>query len=61
MSVVVLRTDRMAELRELLEAMGMEFEVEKHGSGPEHFACEKNGVVLEIYPADDRKEPIQFL
>lgn len=29
------------------------FEKEKHGSGVEHYAYEKNGIVFEIYPENN--------
>lgn len=32
------------------ERLGLEFVPEKHGNGPEHFACAYDGSVLEIYP-----------
>lgn len=46
----VLRTDDMDKLVSFFSDLGLTFKTEKHGSGPEHYACEKNGKVLEIYP-----------
>lgn len=31
--------------------LGLEFVKHAHGSGPEHYACEMPGFVLELYPA----------
>jgi hypothetical protein len=46
----VLRVDDIEKMRAFLEALGLTFVREKHGSGPEHYSCERNGRVLEIYP-----------
>jgi len=50
--VVVLKTAHMETVVETLSALGLTFVPEKHGDGPEHFACEANGVVFEIYPGE---------
>src|ERR1041385_8644803 len=31
--------------------LGLEFDKHSHGSGPEHYACDLDGTVFEIYPA----------
>ncbi|MCM3109575.1 VOC family protein [Lederbergia lenta] len=31
--------------------LGLEFNLEKHGNGPEHYACELGNLVFEIYPS----------
>jgi hypothetical protein len=36
------------------EALGLEFEKEKHGDGPIHFSHSSGDLVIEIYPADGR-------
>lgn len=46
----VIRTRDIESMREFLETFGLTFVLEKHGSGPEHYACEIEGKVLEIYP-----------
>ena len=30
---------------------------EQHGSGPAHFAAEKDGIVIELYPGDEGAAP----
>lgn len=50
MSVLVLRVDDMERTRMFFEQMGLTFVKEKHGKGPEHYACEHGENVLEIYP-----------
>ncbi len=38
------------ESRKYYELLGVSFAREKHGNGPEHFAGELEGIVLELYP-----------
>lgn len=51
-NVLVLNTDKdnMEKVKTFLESFGLEFALEKHGKGPEHYSCEVDGKVLEIYP-----------
>jgi len=50
MKVLVLKTHGVEETKAHFEAMGLSFVAERHGSGPDHWACEVDGRVLEIYP-----------
>ena len=50
-TLVVLYSDKLEEVKEFYELLGLKFQKEKHGKGPEHFACDLGEVVLEIYPA----------
>lgn len=36
--------------------MGLVFEKHRHGSGPEHYACEQDGFVLEVYPIPSKQQ-----
>ena len=36
--------------------LGCKFEKHRHGSGPEHYSHEVDGVVFEIYPKHERDE-----
>lgn len=49
-NVIVIKTDEPEEMRRFFEALGLTFADEKHGDGPAHVSCERNGQVLEIYP-----------
>lgn len=51
-NVYIISSAEPAEVQRFFESLGLEFEAEKHGDGPQHVACERNGVVLEIYPLD---------
>ena len=48
--VYVMRVEEIDKVKDFLSYFGLIFVKEKHGNGPEHYACEKNGKVLEIYP-----------
>jgi hypothetical protein len=51
MKAFVIRATDPEEVHQFFHRLGLTFAKEKHGSGPEHYACEQNGVVFEIYPA----------
>mmetsp|Transcript_3950 Transcript_3950/g.4600 ORF Transcript_3950/g.4600 Transcript_3950/m.4600 type:complete len:237 (+) Transcript_3950:165-875(+) len=47
----VLRTDSIEDLKMFYKNQGVgPWVLEKHGTGPEHFALEKDGHVIELYP-----------
>lgn len=50
MQVAVLYTEDMQETLRFFSTFGMSFVKEKHGDGPEHYACQSGNRVLEIYP-----------
>lgn len=52
-SLLVLRAADLEAAHEFYSALGLSFTREKHGSGPEHFSCEADGFVLELYPLKD--------
>ena len=51
LNLIVLRAADPARLLSFYTALGLVFERHRHGSGPEHHACESGGMVFEIYPA----------
>jgi hypothetical protein len=55
--LLVLRCHDIEATRAFYDQLGFVFSLEKHGSGPEHFACESDGFVLELYPSSDRHPP----
>lgn len=55
--LVLYAPDVMATVK-FYTALGLEFRTEQHGSGPEHHCCQKNGLALEIYPAENVDAPI---
>jgi catechol 2,3-dioxygenase-like lactoylglutathione lyase family enzyme len=50
-SLVVLRCRDVGATRRFYEALGLVFQTERHGSGPEHYSCRVGDTVLELYPA----------
>ena len=61
-NVLVIKTERVEEVKAHFEAMGLVFVQEQHGTGPIHFASEINGRVLEVYPVGrDGKEKLLYL
>jgi hypothetical protein len=61
-NVLVIKTERVEDVKAHFEAMGLVFVPEKHGAGPDHFACQIGERVLEIYPVGrDGKEKLLYL
>lgn len=53
LSLLVLRCYDVDESVAFYQALGLDFKAEKHGSGPEHFACQSDGFVFELYTAQE--------
>ncbi|GAB3209420.1 hypothetical protein SAMN02745673_01882 [Marinactinospora thermotolerans DSM 45154] len=55
-TLLVIYSDRVEECRTFYTALGLHFEREQHGRGPQHYAAVlDDGSVFEIYPAADRR------
>lgn len=50
LALLVIKTHQLDMLKDFYEALGLSFVVEKHGKGPEHYSCDLDGTVMEIYP-----------
>ena len=50
-NLLVLRCKDIDITRRFYEQLGLAFVEEKHGTGPQHYAWERGGFVLELYPA----------
>jgi hypothetical protein len=50
LSLVVLKTRQVENLRAFYRALGIELTDEQHGKGPIHYAGRVGSVVLEVYP-----------
>lgn len=50
LNLVVLRARDPYALANFYGFLGLVFQSERHGTGPEHLSCETGGGVLEIYP-----------
>lgn len=53
LSLLVLKTRRMPELRAFYASLGLEFREERHRQGPLHYAGQVGDLVFEIYPLPD--------
>lgn len=52
LNLVVIRSPDIDRTARCYEALGLVFEKHRHGKGPEHYACEQDGTVFEIYPGE---------
>ena len=50
LSLVVIRAADLERSARFYAWLGLEFTKHSHGSGPEHYICELEGLVFEIYP-----------
>lgn len=58
LNLLVLRTTRLEDMRSFYSALGAQFQIEKHGNGPEHYAATiDDDLVLELYPTPDGAMP----
>lgn len=55
LNLVVLCSQDVERSKSFYEALGLQFLKERHGSGPEHYACELGKTVIEIYPLTAEK------
>jgi predicted enzyme related to lactoylglutathione lyase len=53
LKMVVLKTNRLAEVVAFYHSLGIAFHEEQHGTGPVHHAGQIAGAILEIYPLPD--------
>ncbi len=56
LNLLVLRVADIDRAAEFYATLGLEFIKHRHGTGPEHYACERSGFVFELYPARDAGE-----
>jgi predicted enzyme related to lactoylglutathione lyase len=54
--LVVIRAEDPAGLSRFYEALGLRFDLERHGRGPEHYACRVGKSVFEIYPRNSEAD-----
>jgi len=53
LNLLVIRAKHPAKLAEFYRCLGLEFLLEQHGTGPEHYCSVQNGAVFEIYPKQE--------
>src|SRR4051812_43962519 len=57
LSLIVLYTEHMGRTLKFYSLLGLRFNEEKHGSGPQHYSCTIGGTVLELYPVSLNSPP----
>ena len=53
LSLVVIRAADPGRLANFYAALGMSFDIERHGNGPAHYVSTDAGITFEIYPRRD--------
>lgn len=53
LNLLVLRARDPKALASFYGSLGLTFQKERHGAGPEHMSCETGGGIFEIYPCVD--------
>jgi predicted enzyme related to lactoylglutathione lyase len=53
LNLLVVYSRNIEAAKEFYEQLGLTFQSEKHGKGPNHFAAQLGPVVFEIYPCLD--------
>jgi hypothetical protein len=53
LTLLVLKTRQIEQLRRFYQSLGIELVEEQHGNGPVHFAGRAGDVVIEVYPLPD--------
>ena len=57
LNLVVIRSENIERAAQFYQAMGLLFTRHRHGSGPEHYTSEVDGVVFEVYPLSPKSTP----
>jgi lactoylglutathione lyase len=50
LGLLVLRVADIPASLAFYRALGLEFVEEQHGTGPVHYSCQLNGMVIELFP-----------
>jgi lactoylglutathione lyase len=54
LTLLVLRTPKLEDLKKFYSALGLGFKSERHGNGPDHYAAMlDDDLVVELYPCLD--------
>lgn len=57
-TLLVLKTRQVEQLRLFYQTLGIGFTEEQHGKGPVHFADRAGDVLIEVYPLRDDGSPV---
>ncbi|QDU64013.1 Glyoxalase-like domain protein [Planctomycetes bacterium Pan216] len=56
LNLLVIRSEFPVQTVGFYELLGLNFQEEKHGKGPVHWAAEVDSLVIEVYPAQSFEE-----
>lgn len=56
LNLVVIRSPEIDRAVTFYQILGLAFTLHSHGSGPEHYSSELNGLIFEIYPLTDENQ-----
>jgi lactoylglutathione lyase len=56
LNLIVIRSADIEHAADFYKRLGLSLTCHRHGSGPEHYACESGPVVFEIYPLTNETE-----
>ena len=54
LNLIVIYSRNVEKAKHFYSQLGIIFDLEKHGSGPEHYSAKLGSMVFEIYPCHDR-------
>ncbi|MBS4218254.1 VOC family protein [Bacillus sp. FJAT-49711] len=55
LNLIVLKSNNLEASVSFYKELGLKFKKEQHGKGPEHYACELDHLVFEIYPSTEKQ------
>ena len=53
LNLVVIRAVNLQQSLQFYGWLGLEFAPHRHGTGPEHYACQLGTLTFELYPRND--------
>ena len=54
LNLMVIYVADLEASKRFYESIGLRFAKERHGSGPEHYSADLEGVIIELYPLSPR-------
>ncbi len=61
MEIFVVWVEDIERTKAFFEGFGMTFQTEQHGTGPEHYSCQSENALFEIYPKRSSERNAKFI
>jgi predicted enzyme related to lactoylglutathione lyase len=61
LNLIVIFVSDVLKSKLFYEAIGISFQLEQHGRGPEHFSAQLRTMIFEIYPRTEQRDGSQSL